>query len=228
MDRLYKRLARGLFGKLDGSAKVPWIWKREFQRRGAPHFHLVTVVPDDVGGERFRDWVARSWFEVVGSDDQRHRRAGTRVDRVIGFQAADPMRIASYLAGYLGPDEKLSDKEAQHVLPYGWRSETGGVGRWWGERGTTRVRVEVRITRAQMIEVQRYLRAVHRSKVRAREATRLAAGGRRASRRDLRARWLTGTETGGALIVGDGPALAVGLARALALSDAEPWPKGRR
>ena len=89
-----------------------------------------------------------------------------------------------------------------------------------------RVAVEVQISRSQMVDIQRYLRQLHRSKVRVREARRLAKGGRRATRRELRARWLTGTETGGALVVPDGPAVAVGLARALALRDTEPWPRG--
>lgn len=78
------------------------------------------------------------------------------------------------------------------------------------------------MTCRQMIEVQRYLRALYRSERR----MRAAATGQTVTRRQLRARWLTGAETGGSLIVGDGPAVAVGLARALALDDVEPRPKG--
>ena len=36
-----------------------------------------------------------------------------------GFDASDPARIGSYLAGYLGPDERLGDKEIQHEVPEG-------------------------------------------------------------------------------------------------------------
>lgn len=61
------------------------IWRMEPQTgfrggegRGAPHFHLV------VFGVSFidRDWLSRTWYEVVGSDDERHLRAGTSVEKV--------------------------------------------------------------------------------------------------------------------------------------------------
>src|SRR5690606_31407134 len=54
-------------------------WKREFQRRGAPHFHLLLSWPEGVGLGPLRLWVARAWYEVVGSDDPEHLVAGTSV-----------------------------------------------------------------------------------------------------------------------------------------------------
>lgn len=222
LEALLKRLGRAVVPGVGETLRVPCVWKREFQRRGAPHFHLVLVVPQTVGGEPLRSWLSRNWYEVVDSGDVRHLRAGTRVDAVTGFDASDPARIASYLAGYLGPGERLGDKEVQHQVPAGWATPSGSVGRWWSVRGVTRVRVEVRLTRRQMIEVQRYLRALYRSERR----IRALASGRPVTRRQLRARWLTGAETGGSLIVGDGPSVAVGLARALALEEAALWPKG--
>ena len=222
LELLYKRLARKLGRRLGVPVKVPCVWKREFQRRGAPHFHLVLVVPQVLDGEPLRSWLSREWYDVVGSGDERHLRAGTRVDAVRGFDASDPARIASYLAGYLGPDERLGDKEIQHQVPEGWATASGSVGRWWSVRGVTRVRVEVRISRQQMIQAQRYLRALYRSERRIRALT----SGQTVTRRQLRARWLSGAETGGSLIVGDGPSVAVEIARALALADVAPWPKG--
>jgi len=222
LDALLKRLGRAVVPGVGEALRVPCVWKREFQRRKAPHFHAVMVVPQTVGGEPLRNWLSRNWYEVVGSGDVRHFRAGTRVDAVRGFDASDPARIASYLAGYLGPDERLGDKEIQHEVPEGWANPSGSVGRWWSVRGVKRVRVEVRISRRQMIEVQRYLRALYRSERRA----RALRTGQTVTRRQLRACWLTGAETGGSLIVGDGPSVAVGLARALALEDVAPWPKG--
>lgn len=61
-----------------------------------------------------------------------------------GFHASDPARIASYLAGYFDPDERLGDKEASIGSR---RAGPPPVGRWWSVRGVTRVRVEVRVTR---------------------------------------------------------------------------------
>ncbi len=223
LEALYKRLARKLSKRLGVTVRVPCVWKREFQRRGAPHFHLVLVVPQVLDEEPLRNWLSREWYDVVGSGDIRHLRAGIRVDAVRGFDASDPARIASYLAGYLGPDERLGDKEVQHRVPEGWCTASGSVGRWWSVRGVTRVRVEVRISRRQMIEVQRLLRSLYRSELR----TRALKTGQQLSWRQFRARWLTGAEAGGSLIVRDGPSVGVALARALTLDEGDPWPRGK-
>jgi len=42
------------------------IWKREFQRRGAPHYHLWLVPPVMAGGlAAFREWVALAWTTAL-------------------------------------------------------------------------------------------------------------------------------------------------------------------
>ncbi|ORB76862.1 rolling circle replication-associated protein, partial [Mycobacterium timonense] len=48
-----------------------YIWKLEFQRRGAPHIHLWMAPPHAVGrsGVKFRDWLSREWAELVGHPD---------------------------------------------------------------------------------------------------------------------------------------------------------------
>jgi hypothetical protein len=53
------------------------IWKLEYQERGAPHFHLIVM------GVPFmaRAWLSRAWYEIVRSNDERHLRAGTQVQR---------------------------------------------------------------------------------------------------------------------------------------------------
>jgi hypothetical protein len=89
---MVKRLKRSLPG-ISGYAKV------EPQKRGAPHWHLLLF------GERFsrakvealRRWMAKGWYEVVGSGDPKHFRAGTQVKvptTVNGTMA--------YLCKYLG------------------------------------------------------------------------------------------------------------------------------
>lgn len=69
LEAFIKRVYRS-FGKL------AILWRLEYQKRGAPHYHLI------VFGVRFIDkgWVAGAWFEIVGSGDQRHLNAGTRVE----------------------------------------------------------------------------------------------------------------------------------------------------
>src|SRR5205823_1017705 len=71
LDRFFHRLKRGW---PDAAA----IWRLEFQRRGAPHFHLL------VFGLEFlpATWVAAAWYEIVGSGDLKHLQAGTQVVRV--------------------------------------------------------------------------------------------------------------------------------------------------
>ena len=64
------------------------------------------------------DWLAASWFKVVGSGDEKHLRAGTSVERVRSFRG-----VMSYCGKkYLGKEVRL---------PRGW----GNVGRFWGVVG---------------------------------------------------------------------------------------------
>lgn len=68
------------------------VWRLEFQRRGAPHFHLL------IFGVPWLDleWLKRSWYEVVGSGDVQHLGRGTDVARVRSFRAA-----MAYAAKYM-------------------------------------------------------------------------------------------------------------------------------
>lgn len=86
-----------------------FFWKLEFQRRGAPHFHLMVFDIDTID----IDWLSKAWYEVVGSGDERHLRAGTQVEKSRGWQ-----RVTAYCAKYLG-----KDVSSDHV------------GRIWGLRG---------------------------------------------------------------------------------------------
>lgn len=92
------------------------IWRMEFQARGAPHFHLIVL------GVPFMpwDWLAQAWYEVVGSGDPQHLKAGTRVERVHSY-----MHAKSYVEKYLA-------KVEEHVAPEGL------IGRCWGVEGAWR------------------------------------------------------------------------------------------
>lgn len=87
---------------------VNYFWVLELQERGALHLHLLV--------DRFvpRDWLSASWYEVVGSGDELHLKAGTSVDRV-----RNRNKLTSYLCG------KYLNKEAQ-------KNFTDWVGRVWG------------------------------------------------------------------------------------------------
>jgi hypothetical protein len=123
-----KRWQRRWSGRLTG------IWKLEFQGRGAPHYHLFTVVP---GGDAavFRAWLSATWAGVVGHPDpeefRRHLLAGTGVDYQEGLRSRDPRRLAVYFAKH----GSYSAKEYQHDVPAQWQEKGCGPGRFWGYWG---------------------------------------------------------------------------------------------
>jgi hypothetical protein len=86
------------------------IWKMEFQRRGAPHFHLAVFVGELVR----RSWVARAWYEIVGSGDIKHLLRGAHVRRVRTWRG-----MKSYVSKYMGKEQEAGLRPAQ-------------IGRCWG------------------------------------------------------------------------------------------------
>lgn len=80
--------------------KFPVIWRLEYQRRGAPHFHLLMFAPLDLG--ELIPFVARSWAESVASGDDKHLVAGTRCEIVASWRG-----VNSYAAKYMGKLEQL-------------------------------------------------------------------------------------------------------------------------
>ncbi|MBZ0214272.1 MAG: hypothetical protein K8H99_10770, partial [Nitrospirae bacterium] len=111
--KVWKRDLDAWLQRLKRAHPEAWaVWRLEPQRRGAPHYHLLVF-----GADRLpKQWLSRTWFEVVGSGDERPLRAGTQVQRSRQWNG-----VVRDAAKYLG---KLVDD-----LPEGWRL---GVGRWWG------------------------------------------------------------------------------------------------
>lgn len=95
-------------------------WFLEFQKRGAPHYHIFLP---HVEGTFNSDWkvkLSRRWAEIVGSRDfERHLRAGTRFELLRAKNGA--ARYASKYAGKMEQKEVPSDYE--------------NVGRFWGVWG---------------------------------------------------------------------------------------------
>jgi hypothetical protein len=135
--------------------KPECVWKLEFQRRGAPHLHIYTAIPP---GRDFQQWLSTTWYECVGSGDERHLRAGTGVDWGEGVRASDPKRLAVYfLKRAAGHNLKGSSKEYQHRVPQIW-AESGGAGRFWGVKGLAKADVEVQLSDVDFIALRRLLR----------------------------------------------------------------------
>lgn len=97
-------------------AGVSAFWFLEFQERGAPHYHLFTDNPVDAKE------LSKKWYQVVGSGDEKHLRAGTQIQRI-----RKPHAIAAYAAKY-------ATKPEQKTVPEGYSN----VGRFWGGFGIYR------------------------------------------------------------------------------------------
>jgi len=133
------------------SRKYPaasFLWKLEPQQRGAPHYHLL------LWGVPFLDkeWLSRTWYEIVGSNDERHLRAGTRVENVRSWNG-----VMSYAGkNYMG-------KECQ--APRNWPEYTG---RYWGIYGRKNLprseKVEIDMSYRGLVRVHRLLRKYFRAK----------------------------------------------------------------
>ena len=89
-------------------------WFLEFQKRGAPHFHIFLNWSPD------KYWISKKWFDIVGSDDPSHALAGTRVE-VLKRGRAGTISYAS----------KYAAKAEQKVVP----DQYLNVGRFWGIYG---------------------------------------------------------------------------------------------
>ena len=235
-------------------AEPVYLWKLEFQRRGAPHLHLFIKPPEDarsIGGGKFQsDWLAATWAEVVGAEwcgtpcwerradgrrrpcceRGRHRLAGTGIDVKEGARCKDPKRLAVYFKKHGGA---AGGKEYQHQVPMLWRTPTTGPGRFWGYVGVARVRREVYVSEETYVRVRRTLRRLSRSMQLRRTITvqRVRRSTGVVSYRQVTRRWTHldhGGLAGGFVLVNDGPALAAALA---SLSEQRPGsgaaPQGR-
>lgn len=95
------------------------VWKMEFQKRGAPHFHLMLWgLPEIKGTEHVREgklcwrvlpglsrpedltvfnWLNETWYRIVGSEDEKHLAAGINLEPVQSWRG-----VTSYVSKYLG------------------------------------------------------------------------------------------------------------------------------
>lgn len=86
------------------------VWVLEFQSRGAPHYHIIA------SGHIQKDDIAGRWYRIVGSGDEKHLRAGTRIESI-----KSKRHLYGYLLSYI---RKLDQK----TPPEGFED----VGRFWG------------------------------------------------------------------------------------------------
>ncbi|HET6215336.1 MAG TPA: hypothetical protein VFE14_20895 [Micromonosporaceae bacterium] len=143
------------------------IWKMEFQRRGAPHFHLLMSPPHGTAHTRaaaagaglpFREWLSVVWADIVDHPDPqeylKHLAAGTGIDFAEGAKAVDPRRVSIYFCKH----GSYSAKEYQHIVPMQWREPGEGPGRFWGYWVLQRLVHAVEVPAEDAVQVARTLR----------------------------------------------------------------------
>lgn len=102
-------------GKRRYGSGVDYLWFLEFQKRGAPHIHVLWG--KDVAVDR--QWLAATWFRIVGSGDPKHYRVHCHSKQWQEVYSADGCE--RYVAKY-------AHKTFQKVVPEGFEN----VGRFWG------------------------------------------------------------------------------------------------
>jgi hypothetical protein len=99
--------------------KYSALWRLEYQKRGAAHFHIIMWFDRKVSIARFENWAKQTWARVVDSGDLLHVKHGADV-RPITVSRRNTAALMAYLVKYLG---KLADEQFH-------------TGRIWGEWGS--------------------------------------------------------------------------------------------
>jgi hypothetical protein len=114
LRRFLQELRREYIRRVDDDGLHSSFWFLEFQNRGAPHFHIFTTWAPN------KEWVANTWYRIVGSEDIRHLHAGTRVEF-----------LKQGRAGTISYASKYAAKAEQKEVPENYEK----VGRFWGIYG---------------------------------------------------------------------------------------------
>lgn len=145
LDSLQKRMVRR-FPHARG------IWRLEFQKRGAPHYHLLTWgITAPVAW--VRRWISRVWYAICSTGDEKHLKAGTNVSAIESRKHA-----GRYVSKYAAKEQETV------VVP-----ETGEViepGRYWGTWGGVRrdPSLSLVLSDGEATEIRRLIRGLLRSR----------------------------------------------------------------
>lgn len=150
LDTFFKRFEREYPG-------VSGCWRLELKDRLSgdyvgewfPHFHLLIWGIREVNGDKLKHWISDAWYQVVGTGDKDHLKAGTRLDDFKHLQSA--RMVFAYVSKYLG---KVAE---------GCGLVKAGVGRWWGWFNKSLVPfsdpVRLSLSEAESIKLLRLLRS---------------------------------------------------------------------
>lgn len=100
-------------------ARLAAAWKKEVQKRGALHWHLLFYgIEDPELGAELHQWIARQWVALVGrrlEDPERAKMLSVHLHPTNWQQ----VRSVGYFAKYVGKVQDAPESE-------------GSTGRWWG------------------------------------------------------------------------------------------------
>lgn len=100
-----------------------FLWRWEYQERGAAHFHLIVWGASGVGAFDC-GWMVEAWHEITGSEQAAHLLYGVRVDEVA---QDDCSQLVGYLAKYAAKDGKYPDWHRGRVWGIRGEKPRGGV-----------------------------------------------------------------------------------------------------
>lgn len=100
---IWKRHLDAFSHRLERQFPKFWFgWRLEPQERTAPHYHLLGSLGEYVSFPLLARWVSRTWYEVVGSGDLKHLRAGTEIQFLPNMD-----RAQRYLCKYLSKPQLI-------------------------------------------------------------------------------------------------------------------------
>lgn len=124
------------------------LWLREHQGRGAPHHHLVVLLPGGMFARQFTRAARRAWLAVTGNGSATHLRRGAH---------GKPLQSWRKVRGYLSKDEPLpTEATTGRPEPTG---RTWGV--WRRELLTIRYRT-IPLTGKAYLQLRRIFRRIAR------------------------------------------------------------------
>ena len=120
--REYKKHLRRFRARMERKyPKIRVLWRLEFQRRGAPHFHLLLFDAPFL----CKFCLSYDWYKSVGSGDKKHLRRGTNIKGVAS--KGENGKIISYVAKYAAKplDPQVKNDDTWTGRYYGrWNVET--------------------------------------------------------------------------------------------------------
>ena len=151
LDNFWKRIIR-LYPQASA------VWKLEPQDRSAPHYHLLAYGFPFT--RVFKRLVSRIWYDVVGSGDIKHLRAGTEVEPIRSLRGVKAYASKRYMGKELSSDVLRVCAETVS----GWSNP----GRFWGvlNRAFLPVgkRFSVKLSMDEAANVVRTARKIYKNK----------------------------------------------------------------